>query len=440
MYVAGLAAWQRSFGCDAAVAAPSTAKTSYDHAGIPVWRFPISPKLDLRDLYGDGDRIAAQAFGEILDDFTPDIVHLHAMTSGVSVRLAEQAAERGIPIVFNYHTPTVSCPRGTLLKWGSEICDGKLDKCACASCTLHANGLPRPIATLIGSIPPAVRSGFARPRLAGGVWTALRTPDLIDLRIRAFHRLMQIADRVIALCDWTRALLIRNAVPENKITLCRQGIIWSSGDIGVQHRQPWLPLRAAFLGRLDSTKGAHVIVEALIRDRKLPVELDLFGIRQSEPGNRYAATIEAMVAGDARIRMMAPLSPGEVVPRLREYDVLLVPSQWLETGPLVVLEAFAARTPVIGSNLGGIAELVRHGLDGVLVYPYHSPSAWTNSLRRLCLDGDLLANLRAGIRPPRHVREVALETAPLYADLIGSRELNTTSGAAAHQRPQPVTI
>ena len=52
---------------------------------------------------------------------------------------------------------------------------------------------------------------------------------------------------------------------------------------------------------------------------------------------------------------------------LSRIDVLAVPSQWLETGPLVVLEAFAAGTPVIGSDLGGIRELVSDGRDGLLV-------------------------------------------------------------------------
>ncbi|MDP9171223.1 MAG: glycosyltransferase, partial [Acidobacteriota bacterium] len=102
----------------------------------------------------------------------------------------------------------------------------------------------------------------------------------------------------------------------------------------------------------------------------------------------------------------------------REYDLLAVPSQWLETGPLVVLEAFAAGTPVLGSDLGGIAELVRDGVDGVLVKPAGSVAAWAQAMRRLCGQPELLIRLRAGIRPPRHTREVALEMMPVYRNAL----------------------
>ena len=102
---------------------------------------------------------------------------------------------------------------------------------------------------------------------------------------------------------------------------------------------------------------------------------------------------------------------------------MVVPSQWLETGPLVVLEAFAAGTPVIGSNLGGIAELVTDGVDGLLVDPASSPAAWADSLRRVCSDPDLLVSLRAGIRPPRHSRDTAIEIMPVYVDAVQEREL-----------------
>jgi glycosyltransferase involved in cell wall biosynthesis len=99
--------------------------------------------------------------------------------------------------------------------------------------------------------------------------------------------------------------------------------------------------------------------------------------------------------------------------RLQEYDLLAVPSQLLETGPIVVLEAFAAGIPVAGSNLGGIAELVEHGVNGLLVDPA-SPESWAEALRRLSQDRDLLATLRSGIRPPRTMRDAAAELMAVY--------------------------
>ena len=113
IYVESLAACQRAMGWEAAVAAPGRESAKYEHAGIPVWRFATCPQLSLRELYGEGDSVAAEGFARIVDAYRPDVIHLHAMTSAVSVRLTDHAACRGIPVVFNYHTPTVSCPRGT---------------------------------------------------------------------------------------------------------------------------------------------------------------------------------------------------------------------------------------------------------------------------------------------------------------------------------------
>lgn len=424
IYVAGLAKWQRFDGCEVAIAAPGNIRERYDHADTSVWRFPVSPAQDLRGLYGEGDPVAAEGFGAILDEYHPDVVHLHAMTSAVSIRLVGQSAKRGIPVVFNYHTPTVSCSRGTLLRWGSEICDGTLDRRACTACTLHTHGLARPAAALLASLPPAIGRRLGHAGLAGGLWTAMRMSELIEVRIGAFHRLMEMADHVIALCDWGRELLIRNGVAESKITLSRQGICHDvpGGAFETSAPRPFrLPLRAAYLGRFDATKGVHLIVQALRDNPDLPIQLDLFGVPQGPSGARYAAELHVAIAGDGRMRIMPPLTSDRVIPRLREYDFVVVPSQGLETGPLVVLEAFAAGTPVIGSKLGGIAELVTHGVDGLLVEPHSSVVAWAEALRGVCNSPEIHRSLRSGIRPPRQIKEAAVDMVQLYERLTRER-------------------
>jgi glycosyltransferase involved in cell wall biosynthesis len=105
---------------------------------------------------------------------------------------------------------------------------------------------------------------------------------------------------------------------------------------------------------------------------------------------------------------------------MREYDLVAVPSQCLETGPMVVLEAFAAGVPVIGSDLGGIAELVTHGTDGLLVEP-RAVTAWASVLRKISDDPVLLGQLRSNICPPRRISESARDMAELYRVLLPQR-------------------
>lgn len=421
VYVEALARCQLRAGFEAAVAAPAPAQAHYTHAGIPVWRFASEGRPTLREMYGEGEAGAAENFSEILDSFRPQLVHLHAMTGAVSVRLAEAAAARSIPVILNYHTPTVTCLRGTLMKWGSEICNGLLDQRLCAACMLHAHGLPRPLASLVASLPAPVSQLIGRAGLAGAPGTALRMPELVQLRIHSFGRMMEILDRVVALCNWTRDLLLLNGVPAAKIVLNRQGITWS-GDAfpNTTPRSVRLPLRAAFLGRSDPAKGAYIMIEALKTNPELPIHLDLFGISQGASGDTYAANLQDLIAGDSRIRLHPPIPSAGVIDRLKDYDFLVVPSQCLETGPLVVLESFAARTPVVGSRLGGIAELVTQGVDGLLVGQFSSSAAWAATLQDISAAPKLLSTLRSGIRPPRHTSQAAADFLPLYEELLQS--------------------
>src|SRR6202030_4733449 len=110
--------------------------------------------------------------------------------------------------------------------------------------------------------------------------------------------------------------------------------------------------------------------------------------------------MQALASGDPRISFREPIAPQEVVPRLRQYDFLAVPSEWLETGPLVALEAFAAGIPVIGWKRGGLNEIVQHGVNGLLIET-DSIARWVEALQRVAGDANLRAQLTAGVRPPR---------------------------------------
>lgn len=416
IYVDGLAREQARLGDNVIVAAPAEQDAAYWHDGLEVRRFAVGPGVkDPRELYGEGDPHAAAAFARILDEERPGIVHLHAFTRAVSLRLLRESKRRDIPVVFSYHTPTASCQRGTLLRWGSEICDGVLDVHACAGCALHGHGLAKTLSAAAGSLPSGMGRFLGGIGASGGLWTALRMTELVELRHAAFHALMRETDRVVALCQWVKDLLLRNGVPAEKVTVSRQG---ARGAVPARpHRTSSSMLRVAFLGRLHPTKGVHLLIQALRGDRQLPVRFDIFGIAQDAADRSYEERLVKLAAGDPRIAFRAPIPNGQVVERLQEYDLLAVPSQWLETGPIVVLEAFAAGIPVVGSNLGGIAELVEHGGNGLLVEPA-SPDAWAAALRRLAQDPDLAARLRSAVRPPRSMMDSSQEMQALYRSLL----------------------
>jgi glycosyltransferase involved in cell wall biosynthesis len=172
----------------------------------------------------------------------------------------------------------------------------------------------------------------------------------------------------------------------------------------------------AYFGRLDPTKGVHILLQALCILPKAALRLDIYGVAQGKAGKQYEQELKKLSFGDARITFLPPVPSETVVTTIAEYDLLAVPSQCLETGPLVVLESFAAKVPVIGSKLGGIAELVRDGIDGILVES-NSVGAWAAVLEKAASNPGLLIALKENVRSPRRMSAVTDEMLALFEDL-----------------------
>ncbi|BAZ47941.1 group 1 glycosyl transferase [Nostoc sp. NIES-4103] len=417
VYVDALSRNLQQQGVEVLVAAPGEVDQSYLYNQLPVRRFAVSSKVEnLREIYGEGDRQAALEFSRILEAEQPDVVHLHAFTSGVSLRLVQAAKERQIPVVFTYHTPTVTCQRGTMMRWGTEICDGKVDLQTCAQCTLQGLGLNLASAKAIGSLPPQIGRWLGNLNLQGGVWTALRMTELVSLRHAVLQALLSEVDHIVAVCNWVRDVLLVNDVSPDKITVIRQGLCQDLPQKYSYNQKCTTPiLKIAFLGRLDPTKGIDILIQALQAVPELPISLDIYGIARGA-NDPYQEKLHNLALKDPRISFKAPVAAAQVTATLAKYDLLAVPSQWLETGPLVVLEAFATQMPVIGSDLGGIAELVESEVNGILVEPA-SVVAWGQALQRLCQNRDLLMQLKAGIPQPQTMATVAQEMEKIYLSL-----------------------
>src|SRR5207244_11712376 len=112
------------------------------------------------------------------------------------------------------------------------------------------------------------------------------------LRHAAFYAMTAEVDQIVALCEWVRQLLLLNGVPGNKITLCRHGLAQEmvaqpEAAESVSARRSSSELRIAFLGRLDPTKGVHVLIEALRMMWPAKVRLDIYGIAQGKSGVDY---------------------------------------------------------------------------------------------------------------------------------------------------------
>ena len=141
----------------------------------------------------------------------------------------------------------------------------------------------------------------------------------------------------------------------------------------------------------------------------------------------YERNVRDSASRDSRIEIAAPVGRADLPAVLASFDLIAVPSLWLETGPLVVLEAFAAGTPVIGSRLGGIAELVPPSF-GNLLLPPGDVAAWADAIR----DRAEASGVHSQPTPPlpRSTSAVANEMAAVYRELLAG----TTPAATVPER------
>jgi glycosyltransferase involved in cell wall biosynthesis len=414
VYVCGLAQRLAVRGYLSAVAAPGTETRDYVFGGLSVHRFASDNRRRLDHAYGAPDEIAAEGFRTILHKLRPRIVHLHARTAAVSDRLIDIAHQYDSVVIFTYHTSTVSCVRGTMMAFGEEPCDGIIERRRCTACALNGLGVPKLLARLAASAPSALAGGVGALPERWERFALARVPLYLADGTARFHRFFRDVDHVVAVCQWVDDVLRRNGVPGDKITLCRQGLSQTDSiqrSSAIERRRG--PLRIAYFGRIDETKGLDLLAYALKKIPKAAVHLDVFAIRRS--GGLYQ-WLTTQAQNDPRLTIHSAVLSADVVKRMAAYDLIAIPSRWLETGPLVALEAFAAGVPVLGADQGGISELVKDGINGVLVAS-NDVSAWAVAIERLAQNPRLLDDMRSRITAPRTMDSVADEMAALYSTL-----------------------
>ena len=130
-----------------------------------------------------------------------------------------------------------------------------------------------------------------------------------------------------------------------------------------------------FIGRHEPRKGLAVLLEAMT---DLPAHVRLW-IAGDGP---ETAMLAQRVAGDARIEWLGRISDEEKASRLRAADVFCAPSLHGESFGVVLLEAMAADTPIVASDLPGYSNVARLGRDALLVPPGDSAQL-AEGLRRV---------------------------------------------------------
>jgi glycosyltransferase involved in cell wall biosynthesis len=421
VYVEGLCRRLRAAGHEVLIAAPDSrhaAPERYEHDHVPVFRYAIAEHATRDEATHRTAVRGAERLYRWLAEERPDILHVHSFTTGVGLPEIREARRLGIRVIVTFHLPSLGfmCRTGELMQCGRYPCDGIVIADKCASCSLTRLGMPAFAARVAGAIPVGVSAGLSV--IPGRVGTTLGMAASVRESQAMQTELFALAERVVVLNDTALRMLIANGSSAEKLALNRLGISRTSiarkpsPDV-----QPTAsPVRFLYLGRLHETKGLSSLVRAAVAvPRTTAFRLDIRGPQLDEDSRRYAAELRALAGDDPRVTIGAGVAAQDVAAELAAYDVLLCPSIWFENGPTIALEAMAVGTPVIGSRIGNLAEIIEDGVNGQLVAP-GDVEQWSAALARAAADpAGTIDRWRRGVRPPRTMDEIAADYIALYA-------------------------
>ena len=186
-----------------------------------------------------------------------------------------------------------------------------------------------------------------------------------------------------------------------------------------------------FFGQLNPYKGIDVLLAALelLRERgggpgdetiepAVHPHLRLHGANLDLQEHGFRDRVRALIdqAGDdvTQVGAYAPERVGELMAAV---DWVVLPSIWWENSPLVIQEAFANRRPVICSDIGGMAEKVSDGVDG-LHFRVGDPESLAETIERAVREAGLWERLQAGIGPVHRMDDHVRVLGQAYRRLI----------------------
>jgi glycosyltransferase involved in cell wall biosynthesis len=361
-------------------------------------------------------------FGGVLDEQQPDVVHFHHVTC-LSTNLIAEAHRRGIPMVYTLHDFWLICQRGQFLKRDLSVCPGQEDR-ECVDCLSWQLGLG-----------PARRkaAGVVAGRLQGGAGAALRrvvkgvhglyarnlaagtkARARVHQRMEHVRSMCSLVSRFVAPSRFLKQRYVEFGIPDGRITYSRYG--FETSYYSDQRRSPDGDVRFGYLGTWIPPKGVHVLIEAFNGIATPRASLHLYGHALPYEGHEdYEEHLRGLIRSP-RIHLEGAYGNEDVGRILAGLDVLVVPSIWYENSPLTIQEAMLAGVPVITSDLGGMAELVRDGENGLTFRPRDAVDL-RRKMQQLIDDPGLLRKLRPRRDEVKELSTCAREHEALYREL-----------------------
>lgn len=400
---------------------PDLAFDEYIYDNLPVHRYRSSsfhplPDQTVMEAEHDND-IVKEWFKNLLKKIAPDLVHVFHLQR-LSAGVLQICTELGIPYVITVTDFWLICPTTQLLLPNNRLCSGP--QRMMANCVKHlADRASKPaVSRIVKAMPDSLIRGILhlsswQPRLRVGPLA-----DLNALVERPSYILRQAnnAKRIFVTNRFMHNMLVDHGILSKKLKIMPFGI----QPINSVPRSPQTAhdvLKVGFIGTLNHHKGAHIPIKAV---RSLPpsmrIHLSLYGNRQQFP--EYVRMLDHLTSDDPRIEFKGTFPSDQIGKILNAFDVLVLPSLWYENTPLILLQAQAAKLPVIATDLGGMNEIVSDGVNGFLIRPGDDQKL-SSILESLVKTPELIPKLRQNRYTPMFIDQFGDLLEEEYREIVG---------------------
>lgn len=318
---------------------------------------------------------AKRKFQALCEDFHPDVVHLNNVHHQITLAIldAPYLTDHRVPVVYTAHDYVTICPGYLMLDGLGGICDQCLKDHRYRHC--------------IGR--RCVKGSRIKSALA-----------VAEASFNSFRKMNDKIDHVIAPSNFMARKLVEGGWLAGRVSVLQN---FASGEILARaknanvdvanHERPYF----LYFGRLSREKGVDILIDAFIR------------MFRELPGWRLVIVGDGPERGDLERKIVGSEAPVEFAgyqmgDSLEQYvedaSFAIVSSRWRENMPFSIIEAFAAGTPVIGTRIGGIPELIVEGDTGYLCEPddVNSMAKVIKNAATFCIDRAAYARMQAKCR------------------------------------------
>ena len=325
-------------------------------------------------------------FNQLLETFRPSIVHFHHYVMlGLEMFRAVKNYNQNTKIVLTLHEYLAICHNnGQMIKKSS----GKL----CYQAT-------------------PIDCHFCFPE---------KNPQEFFLRELYIKSFFNVIDLFISPSKFLRDRYISWGIPEEKIVFLENGQTSAQKLPSRNCGENEIYGHLAFFGQITQFKGLDVLLDALAlipnKNRK-QIHLDIHGSILAIQSKNFRNKLRKLLKkASSYVTCHGPYEPDELSVLMQNVDWVIVPSIWWENSPLVIQEAFKFGRPIICSDIGGMAEKVKHNVNG-LHFRVGNARSLKSTIIKATSDNELYQKIIGNIEDVFSVEESSIYHLELYQSI-----------------------